>query len=88
MDDYFSGIGRKIFRDQIMKGEYKLVAGDYIRFEWSGGQHSANFIEYLSDSSKPLDSNIIKTIESNTSSTVVVRTSRTFKDHLSVGNCY
>jgi hypothetical protein len=88
MEDYFSGIARKVSRDQVLKGEYKLVAGDYIRFEWStGGQHSAIFMEYLSDSSKPSDSTVIKTIEGNTSSTVAVRTSRTFKDLLSVGNC-
>jgi hypothetical protein len=87
MEDYFFGIGRKVTLDQVMKGEYKLVAGDYIRFEWSsGGQHSAIFMEYLSDSSKPSDTTSIKTIEGNTSSTVGVRT-RSFADLLSVGNC-
>jgi hypothetical protein len=87
MEDYFSGIGRKISRDQIMKGEYKLVAGDYVRLEWSGGgQHSVIFMEYLSDSSKPTDSTSIRTIEGNSGSTVRV-SSQTFKNLLSVGNC-
>lgn len=87
MEDYFAGIGRKVTREQIMAGDYKLVAGDYIRFEWpSGGQHSAIFMEYLSDSSNPSDTTAIKTIEGNTSSTVGVRT-RSFADLLSVGNC-
>lgn len=87
LEDYFSGLGRKYTHDQLIAGDYQLVAGDYIRFEWAnGGQHSGIFIEYIDDPSSPSDSTTIRTIEGNSTSTVRVRT-REFKDILSVGNC-
>jgi len=87
MEDYFSDIGRMYTHDQLIDGEYQLVAGDYIRFEWaSGGQHSGIFIEYIDDPSSPTDGTTVRTIEGNASSTVKV-TSRTFTDVLSLGNC-
>ena len=87
MEDYFSSLGRMYTHDQLIDGEYQLVAGDYIRFEWSnGGQHSGIFIEYIDDPSSPTDSTTIRTIEGNASSTVLVAT-RDFQNVLSVGNC-
>ncbi len=87
MEDYFSDMARMYTHDQLIDGEYQLVAGDYIRFEWaSGGHHSGIFIEYIDDPSSPTDGTTIRTIEGNASSTVKV-TSRTFSNVLSVGNC-
>ncbi len=87
MEDYFSSLSRMYTHDQLIDGGYQLVAGDYIRFEWSsGGQHSGLFIEYIDDASSPTDATTIRTIEGNASSTVMVAT-RTFQDILSVGNC-
>lgn len=87
MEDHFSDLGRMYTHDQLIDGEYQLVAGDYIRFEWaSGGQHSGIFIEYIDDPSSPTDGTTIRTIEGNASSTVKV-TTRTFQNVLSIGNC-
>ncbi len=87
MEDYFSDLGRMYTHDQLIDGDYQLVAGDYIRFEWaSGGHHSGIFIEYVDDASSPTDGTTIRTIEGNASSTVKV-TTRTFQNVLSVGNC-
>jgi hypothetical protein len=87
MEDYFARLGRSYTHDQLIDGDYQLVAGDYIRFEWSnGGQHSGIFIEYVDDPSSPTDGTTIRTIEGNASSTVLV-TTRTFQNILSVGNC-
>ncbi len=87
MEDYFSGIGRMYTHDQLLDGDYRLVAGDYIRFEWaSGGHHSGIFIEYVDDPNSPTDDTTVRTIEGNASSTVKV-TTRKFQDVLSVGNC-
>jgi hypothetical protein len=87
MEDYFSSLGRMYTHDQLINGDYQLVAGDYIRFEWSsGGHHSGIFIEYIDDPSNPTDGTTIRTIEGNASSTVLV-TTRNFQDILSVGNC-
>lgn len=87
MENYFAGEGRMYTHDDLLDEVYKLVAGDYIRFEWSGGgQHSAIFIEYVDDPDDPTDSTTIRTIEGNASSTVLV-TTRNFQDILSVGNC-
>lgn len=86
MEDYYASIGRKYTYDQLINGDYVLVAGDYIRFEWSdGGHHSGIFIEYLTDAANPSDDTTIRTIEGNASSTVKVA-SRQFRDILSVGN--
>lgn len=87
MEDYFAGIGRKFTQDEVLDGDYTLVAGDYVRFEWSsGGQHSGIFIEYLDDPSSPSESTEFRTIEGNASSTVKLAT-RKLRDVLSVGNC-
>lgn len=87
MEDYFAELGRKFTHDQLIDGDYRLVAGDYLRFEWaSGGQHSGIFIEYIDDPASPSDGTTIRTIEGNASSTVKVAT-RNFQDVLSVGNC-
>lgn len=87
MEDYFSGLDRMYTHDQLIDGEYQLVAGDYIRFEWaSGGHHSGIFVEYIDDPSSPTDGTTIRTIEGNASSTVKV-TTRTFSNVCSVGNC-
>lgn len=87
MEDYFDGLGRMYTHDQLLDGDYQLVAGDYVRLEWSnGGQHSAIFIEYVDDPSSPADDTTIRTIEGNASSTVLV-TTRNFQNVLSVGNC-
>lgn len=87
MEDYFSGLGRMFTHDQLLDEDYRLVAGDYIRFEWAnGGQHSGIFIEYIDDPLCPDDGTTIRTIEGNASSTVRVAT-RTFQNILSVGNC-
>ncbi len=87
MEDYFSSLDRMYTHDQLTDGDYQLVAGDYIRFEWSnGGQHSGIFINYIGDATTPTDGTAIQTIEGNASSTVKVA-SRTFQNILSVGNC-
>jgi hypothetical protein len=87
MEDYFASLGRVYTHDQLIDGTYKLVAGDYIRFEWAnGGQHSGIFIEYIDDPMTPSDTTSIRTIEGNAGSTVLIAT-RQFKDILSVGNC-
>ena len=87
MEDYFADLGRMYTHDQLIDEDYRLVAGDYIRFEWaSGGHHSGIFIEYIDDPSSPTDGTTIRTIEGNASSTVKV-TTRTFSNVLSVGNC-
>jgi hypothetical protein len=87
MEDYFDNRGRMYTHDQLLDGDYRLVAGDYVRFEWSGGgQHSAIFIEYVDDPYSPSDDTTIRTIEGNAASTVLV-TTRKFQDILSVGNC-
>jgi len=87
MEDYFAELGRRYTHDQLIDGEYQLVAGDYVRFEWSnGGHHSGIFIEYVDDPSRPSEGTTIRTIEGNASSTVLVAT-RQFQDVLSVGNC-
>jgi len=87
MEDHFAALGRMFTHDQLIDGDYRLVAGDYIRFEWaSGGHHSGLFIEYIDDPASPSDGTTIRTIEGNASSTVKV-TTRNFQDVLSVGNC-
>jgi len=87
MEDYFAELGRMYTHDQLLDEAYRLVAGDYVRFEWaSGGHHSCIFIEYLDDPYTPTDSTTIRTIEGNASSTVKV-TTRNFQNVLSVGNC-
>lgn len=87
MESYFSGIGRKFAQEEVLDGDYRLVAGDYVRFEWSsGGQHSAIFVEYIDDPSTPSESTEFRTIEGNASSTVKLAT-RKMRDVLSVGNC-
>ena len=87
MEDYFSGMGRMYTHDQLINGEYQLVAGDYIRFEWaSGGHHSGIFIEYIDDPSSPTEGTTIRTIEGNSNATVKVN-HRIFSEIKSVGNC-
>lgn len=87
MEDYFDDHDRMYTHDQLLDGDYQLVAGDYARLEWSsGGHHSAIFIEYVDDPSSPTDDTTIRTIEGNASSTVLV-TTRKFQNVLSVGNC-
>ena len=87
MENYFDSINRMYSHDQLIDGDYKLVAGDYIRFEWSnGGQHSGIFVEYVDDPDSPSDATTIRTIEGNASSTVLL-TTRNFQNVLSVGNC-
>lgn len=87
MEDYFDSLGRMYTHDQLLDGVYRLVAGDYVRFQWSsGGQHSAIFMEYIDDPSVPTDATRIRTIEGNGSSTVLV-TTRKLQHILSIGNC-
>ena len=87
LEDYFDGLGRMYTQSQLLAGDYTLVAGDYVRFEWSsGGHHSAIFIEYIDDPASPGEDTSFRTIEGNASSTAKVAT-RTFRDVLSVGNC-
>lgn len=87
MEDYFASLDRMYTHDQLLDGDYQLVTGDYLRFEWSnGGQHSGIFVEYVDDPDSPSDSTTIRTIEGNASSTVLT-TTRQFQNVLSVGNC-
>lgn len=86
MENYFNSIGRKYTKQNILNGNYTMSAGDYVRFQWSGGgQHSAIFMEYIDSASSPTNATRFRTIEGNTGSTVAVR-QRTLSDVLSVGN--
>jgi len=86
MEDYFAGNGRMHTQAQLLNGDYVLSPGDYVRFEWSNGNHhSGIFRHYIDDASSPTLNTRIATIEGNTGSTVATRT-RTFSNVLSVGN--
>lgn len=96
MEDYFKPLGRLYEKDQLLNGEYRLVAGDYIRFLFRDisdkAYHSGIFIEYIDDPSDPTEATTFRTIEGNYCSVgneehTVGLATRTFKDIYQIGCC-
>ena len=78
MADWFDDRGRLKTKNQVISKSYRMIPGDYVRFQWSSGDHhSAIFMEYLDPWTDEFDDETrFQTIEGNTAKTVAVRTRR------------
>jgi hypothetical protein len=84
MQDYFQGKSRKYTKQQLLDGEYRLIEGDYLRFN----NHSALFIQYEDDGRAITDSRKrFIAIDGNWGSTVTLSSGsrREIRDLISVG---
>jgi hypothetical protein len=84
MERYFEGKDRKYTKDQLIAGDYRLTAGDYLRFN----NHSALFVRYQDDGRAVTDPlKRFESIDGNWGAKVTLANggSREIRDLISVG---